>query len=203
MHLSIDDYLRASAGDASPTVRVHLDTCGECRALVESLVRTEREARETGVPEPSPLFWAHLSERIRRAVDASPPSSRWAWLKSSRVAWPGWRLAWQTGASVAVTLAAVTIWTVAGSRPATETAARPPSVASPQDALGVPMLAEQVDPEWQLMMDMTSETDVDSLTLGLGVGTADQAFDSLSEEDRMSLSEWLALELEPAQGGRS
>src|SRR5689334_13377184 len=35
--------------------------------------------REVDVPEPSPLFWDHLSQRVRTAVASEPvPQPRWA-----------------------------------------------------------------------------------------------------------------------------
>lgn len=210
MHLSMDDYLRASTGDAPASVRSHLDSCGDCRGLVELLVRTERDAKAASVPEPSPLFWAHLSERIRVAIDTSPRASRWEWLASLDARFPRRRPAWLMGASLVVGALVMAIWTMTEPRPAVETASRPPASTDGQRAAVTTPVVEQVtlgveqeDLEWDLMMDVTSKTDIDHMTLGLGVGTADQAFEALSDEDRMNLAEWLALELEPARGGRS
>src|SRR5438132_10596593 len=42
--------------------------------------------REVDVPEPSPLFWNHLSERVREAV-ANEPAPAPRWINRLNVAW--------------------------------------------------------------------------------------------------------------------
>ena len=44
--------------------------------------------READVPEPSPLFWEHLSQRVHDAVAAEPVPSR-SWAGRINFAWAG------------------------------------------------------------------------------------------------------------------
>jgi hypothetical protein len=55
----------------------HLAACEVCRAQVRELRAMMSAAQEVDVPEPSPLFWDHLSSRVSRAVaeeGARPPA---------------------------------------------------------------------------------------------------------------------------------
>lgn len=79
----------------------HLDTCPECATELATLRRLMDDVVAAGdVPEPSPLFWNHLSARVREAVDAEAlPAASW---------WGGWRmLATVAGVVGVVVLAAV------------------------------------------------------------------------------------------------
>src|SRR5213594_321234 len=42
--------------------------------------------RQVDVPEPSPLFWDHLSQRVREAVANEPPPAP-GWMNRLNVAW--------------------------------------------------------------------------------------------------------------------
>src|SRR5437762_12868319 len=42
--------------------------------------------RDVDVPEPSPLFWDHLSQRVREAVANEPPPAP-GWMNRLNVAW--------------------------------------------------------------------------------------------------------------------
>src|SRR3954470_20468248 len=72
-HLSRDQILAAVEGRGEQTA--HLDNCRACRTHVEELRQVLALAASTAaddVPEPSPLFWNYLSERVRGAVAAEP-----------------------------------------------------------------------------------------------------------------------------------
>lgn len=75
-HLSPAEFVDFAEGTLGSERARHLETCGVCRAQAA----TVRDVlRATGgsdvVPEPSPLFWDHLSARIRAAVAAERPRS--------------------------------------------------------------------------------------------------------------------------------
>src|SRR5262245_56930878 len=68
---------------------LHLEGCDVCRRQVADLADTMRAARAVNVPEPSPLFWEHLSARVRASVPDEPtpswierwfPVDRWVWM---------------------------------------------------------------------------------------------------------------------------
>ena len=72
-HLTADELV--SALDLLPDARVarHLESCATCRAALADLEDMQLRARGAAdVPEPSPLFWEHLSARVRAETDSSP-----------------------------------------------------------------------------------------------------------------------------------
>ena len=99
-HLSPDTFIALLDDTVAETAVPHLASCASCRQQLEELRAAWRTAGEAGLPEPSPLFWDHLSARVRDAVAGEPlPSAAW-W----RVGRP-WRvagLAAAMGAAVAV-----------------------------------------------------------------------------------------------------
>ena len=55
----------------APERQAHLDHVRRVPARARRAVeRAERSAGRSSVPEPSPLFWQHFSERVRGAIDA-------------------------------------------------------------------------------------------------------------------------------------
>lgn len=80
---------------ASPAARApHLACCDRCAQRLADLQAMAEEVRGVVAPEPSPLFWDHLSARVREAVAAEPPprsSVRFAagpWLRAGAL-WIG------------------------------------------------------------------------------------------------------------------
>ena len=63
MHLTPEELIDvAEGGPAAP----HLQTCEACRHQIVTLRATMSAVADLEVPEPSPLFWAHLSQQVRR-----------------------------------------------------------------------------------------------------------------------------------------
>jgi len=87
-HLSTEEFVDLLDG-ALPAARAeHLRTCAACRTEADGLTGVlSRAAEAREVPDPSPLFWGHLSSRIREGL-ASPIAKTWQQL----VWWPasGW-----------------------------------------------------------------------------------------------------------------
>jgi hypothetical protein len=86
-HLNPEELIDLAEGTRARATAPHLDECDACRrelAACESAIRT---AASVDVPEPSPLFWDHLSRRVAEAVAAEgapPPSwqtalTSWSW----------------------------------------------------------------------------------------------------------------------------
>lgn len=69
-HLSPEQFVDALDGTASGQVLEHAASCAACRQQLDDLKAIAREADAVEVPEPSPLFWDHLSARVRTAVEA-------------------------------------------------------------------------------------------------------------------------------------
>jgi hypothetical protein len=149
--------------------------------------------REVEVPEPSPLFWDHLSDRVREAVAAEPlPSAGWA----SRV-----NFAWAAGVggAIAVLVLAVAVTThharsVGSAKvPATATDAVPAEESLP---------ALQDDASWAVMGELTSQMDFDEAgAAGLVAtpGAADSAIGLLSQDEQRAAVDLLQQEIKHAK----
>jgi len=84
-HLSSEEFVDLLDGALPPARGQHLLTCAACRTEAEALTGVLTRAAAVGeVPAPSPLFWAHLSSRIRAGL-AAPIARTWQEL----VWWPG------------------------------------------------------------------------------------------------------------------
>jgi hypothetical protein len=68
-HLSPDERLALIESAGAPE-HPHLSACARCRAEVEEGRAALGDARLSEVPEPSPLFWEHLSARVSERMAA-------------------------------------------------------------------------------------------------------------------------------------
>lgn len=99
-HLSDDECIDAIDRTLTSARREHLDHCEQCRASVAALEAVVGDVASSHVPEPSPLFWDHLSARIREATRDIPARTPW---------WQGhWRSL--VAASAAAVLVVVASW---------------------------------------------------------------------------------------------
>lgn len=97
-HLTPEQFLDVADGTRADHEFPHLQTCSICSRQVSELRGTIEAAADARVPEPSPLFWNHLSERIRTAVAEEPRAGRVGFV------WHGW---WRVAAAAAVVVAVV------------------------------------------------------------------------------------------------
>ena len=86
MHLNVDELIDLAEGTQPEASAPHLAGCDRCREQLGELraMLSTVEAATIDVPEPSPLFWDHLSERVRVAVSADEIPRR-SWLDA--MAW--------------------------------------------------------------------------------------------------------------------
>src|SRR5687767_7602540 len=71
-HLRPDEMIDAVEDALAPARRAHLESCAACRDQAAQLAALLAETRAVTMPEPSPLFWERLSDRVRDAVKAHP-----------------------------------------------------------------------------------------------------------------------------------
>jgi len=100
-HLSAAELLDLAEGAADEERYPHLASCDDCRAELADARAALTLTRAIDVPEPSPLFWDHLSARIHDAVAAERSSGG-----AGPGLWTSWRLAVPVGAA-ALTVAIV------------------------------------------------------------------------------------------------
>jgi hypothetical protein len=184
-HLSVDDRLALIEALGEPR-HPHLAGCEQCRSEVASARAVLSGARETDVPEPSPLFWDHFSARVSARIDAEPGAT------AVRRRMP-WRVLVPLAAAVAVMVMTVA---VERGRPVAPTL--PPVAAVVEDGAPAPE-----EGGWVVLGDLAGDFDVETLGDSLGhslSGGAESAVWRLNESERAELTRLLQAEM---PGGRS
>ncbi len=96
VHITPEQFVDLAEGTVAESSLPHLAACDDCRRELAGLRAMMSDAAAPGnntvgeVPEPSPLFWNHLSSRVRDAVaeDKAGDASWHAWLLRPRVLVP-------------------------------------------------------------------------------------------------------------------
>jgi hypothetical protein len=100
-HLSESEFVDLAEDVLDARRARHVETCASCREQADALRGLLRETSSVMVPDPSPLFWEHLSARVREGVAAAPAPDR------SRWRWPDMRRLVPMGAAAAVVIAVI------------------------------------------------------------------------------------------------
>jgi hypothetical protein len=192
-HLSEEGLLELLE-DGAPELS-HLETCTVCRGRFEALRQTMGLLRDDPVPEPSPLFWQHLSERVRLAIDdaADEPHSVPWWTRR------GWH--WALTGAAALGIAALVVVTSQRVQQTDSVANRTGSSALPAASAAPEDLAWAIpaDDSWAMVVDVAEGLDLESAAdAGLVVrpGSIDQALLRLSDEERRDLAGIIQAELD-------
>ena len=183
-HLTPDEVVDAVENTLAPERRRHLSSCERCRIETAALTSILSETQTVAAFEPSPLFWDHLSDRVRTAIAEAGESSHHArrWFD-----WP-----------VLAPLAALALLVVA-------LVASVPLSVKPGEQAAIPHLTitealEGADNEdrWAMMFELMGEVDLDAVVdsglLGRP-GTAEGAIAHLSSIEREELVRLLREEL--------
>ena len=174
-------------------MRSHVEGCETCRARIDENLGVLAEARKAD-PEPSPLCWERLSDRVRLAVAVEPvePAPLTQWLR-----WPV--LVPLTGlAAIILALSSVIAprtgqlvtsprlgWASANCRSSTR-----PDTASAEST-------------WALVSDLVGPLDLDMAReagFATGPGTADEAIMQLTAAEQEELVRLLQQELKQPGG---
>ena len=78
-HFSDEEFVDLLDGALPPARRGHLEACDACAAQARAMDGAIAHLVESGsgqVPEPSPLFWDHLSSRVSAAIAAETPGTQ-------------------------------------------------------------------------------------------------------------------------------
>ena len=192
-HLSSDQILDSAEGRGEQPA--HLDSCPACRTRVDELRQVLALAATDDVPEPSPLFWNHFSERVREAVAAEPaPQPVRARFNFARAA--------SLAAALAIIIVGVAV-TMRTAQPVNSVApvpARPPDGGDVSAKLPSSPLSDD-DPAWVVMGELASQLNWEEATeagLITGPDAADRAIAQMSEEEQREVVELLQSELRKA-----
>jgi hypothetical protein len=195
-HLSAAELLDLAERAAETEGHPHLASCSECRAQLDDVRAALALIDVAEVPEPSPLFWDHLSGRIHDAV-AREQTARAA----RRVPWLPWRLIVPIGAAAAVVVAI-------GVLP--RLPARAPANPPPRAALDVNASALDTpiadDASLSFVADLASDLDLeDAAQAGFAArpGAVDGVLPTLSASETAELQRLLtqALTRQPTRSG--
>ena len=190
-HLTPDELVDSvDAGEAAPAAfRSHLEICAACRAQRDALIAVLTDARMVTLPEPSPLFWDRLSDRVRLEIEADPvdANSSWSWLR-----WPVLVPLSGLAAIVLVLASVMTPRSVAiDSVAANRVAAVEPQVADENDVA-------VVEDTWALVSDLVGPLDIEAARdagFDTKLGAADGALLHLTAEQQEELVRLLREEL--------
>lgn len=187
-HLDKSEFVDWLDGTLPAARQQHVHECESCRITAEQLALSVRTAAADDMPEPSPLFWDELSNRVRLAVANEPPPRAAFW---HFLTMPSVHAA--AAATVIVILASVLVWRanpVPSSTPTDVTAAATIDDVGLDDALD----GLENDEAWALVRAMAEDLEPDDLNFE-GVAGRPGAVDNLalrlSDRERLELTRLL------------
>jgi hypothetical protein len=199
MHLNADELIDLAEGTRPESSAPHLAGCKRCRTQLgelRAMRSTVVEDARLDVPEPSPLFWDHLSQRVQVAVAADQVPRR-SWLDAG--AWGRLLLPLSAVAVASLLIALAVGWRAIAPAPAVR-----PSLASSatatDSAAPADVLADSVpddDVSLRLVASLTEHLDLDAAgEAGLAPGdSAEHAVTHMSDDDLRELRRVLKEEL--------
>jgi hypothetical protein len=205
-HLTAAQLVDVAEGAATASSQRHVRSCDACQRHVTDLQTAMLAVAGMDAPEPSPLFWDHLSSRVHDAVvvesgvRAATTQDRLTMQGARLVTWLAVRPAAIISGVVAL-VAAVALLLQAG-RPAsmpTPSAQAPVVAERPSDAASV-----GDDPSLAFVANLAGDLDWEgALEAGLTthVGVDDDAVSQLTSGERGELRQLLRGELARARGG--
>lgn len=182
-HLSPQQLVDLVEGRHEGDADGHLRACEACRAQLDELRQMLALTSADRVPEPSPLFFEHLSGRVAEAVRREPQPGTW---------WQAWAWPWGAVSAVAVVVIAAGLGVLWRPLPGPS-----PAAVQEADAASAPITTAEsadplagIDPSWALMEALSDDVVFDEVaTSGVIVspGSADRAMLQLSETERARL----------------
>lgn len=196
MHLNADELVDLAEGTRAEASAPHLAACEHCRAQLLELRVTLAATRDVVVPEPSPLFWDHLSSRVREAV-AAEGAPRNAWLDVTtwrRLLTPAWVAAASLVVVVALSSRLMAPQPPAGIDARSAPPPPPPPFITDTNA-GTEVLGDAASDDASLMLvaSLTSALDLDAAAdAGLAPsGSAEHAVTHMSDSELRELGRLL------------
>jgi hypothetical protein len=178
-HLSPEELIDVAEGATPRDAFPHLASCAACDRQVADLQAAMAAAVDLDVPERSPLFWQHLSARVREAVAAEATGRA-----AGTFSWWTWRVATITAAvAVLVVIIATTL------QPE-----NPPAPAAVVAENSVPAADELAafddDAALTVLADLTSELDWEAAAeagLVAAPGAVEKIMLALDADERLEL----------------
>jgi hypothetical protein len=180
--------------------RRHAATCADCRAQADALSAVLAQTAGDVLPEPSPLFWDHLSVRVSDAIRGEAPAP-------AALAWERFRsplAAWAAAATLAVLIMMTVVWRATLHAPSTGRApdlaqARQTAAVDPvQVASASPGDNVEADEAWAVVRTAAEGLaweDVHAVGLSARPGSAERIALELTAEERAELGRLLDTEM--------
>jgi hypothetical protein len=186
-HLTPEELLDLAEAPRPDVASGHLGSCERCRRELADLREALTAAAEIEVPEPSPLFWGHLSARVRGAVGAEARAEP----RFVPLPWPVWRLALPLGLAGALGVALAVGLRTNQSDPGAAAGLQEAS-SSMTEKPGIPdtPITGSDDLSIDLIADLTGEWDWEFAAeagLTARAGAVESLVDELSDEERLEL----------------
>jgi hypothetical protein len=185
-HLSEAELIDLAEGTRPEASASHLASCEACRVQLNDLRAMFTEAAAVDVPEPSPLFWDHLSARVRESIAAEQ-------LRPARAS--TW---WLIPAGALAAIAVAALMTLGRNAQPSNTPTDPAPAVADASAGASERISLADDPSLSLIADMAGDLDWDAAAeAGLtgGIGTVDRAVLDLTSDERVELQRILKEEL--------
>jgi hypothetical protein len=206
-HLTPEELIDSREHQLPAARQAHADACGVCRAKLAEIDEVLLDVAAVDIPEPSPLFWDHLSARIRDRVAHEPPPAPARENPLARLT--DWLTGWSAAprwafAAMLVALCASLGWLGwselrrGGNDPVA------PGLQSVQVDKGEGVAAETAasgdagDSEWALMMQMAEDVswdDAEGSSLYVRPAAVDRALIELTPEERDRLLQLVQADL--------
>jgi anti-sigma-K factor RskA len=199
MHLQPEEFVDLAEGTRADASAPHLKSCTECRQQLAQMRAMMAAAVVADVPEPSPLFWDHLSARVHDAV-AAEGAPRQPWLDLA-----AWRRVLMPASAIATVV--LVVFVLSSRVKAPQPVSMPDSAAfvavapsATGDAnTGTEVLGDAAADDASLMLvaSMTSAIDLDAASdAGLApAGSADHAVTHLPPDELRELQRLLRKEM--------
>lgn len=196
-HFSESELLDAAEGRLAGDRQRHAGECVACARQVDDLRTVLARAVDAEVPEPSPLFWDHLSARVREEIAHEAPT-RWGWASGLRP----WPVAATVAAVAIALLVMVGVFRSTSNSPIPGTDRRDVAVARPNADVPAEPDVETDDVEgdeaWAVVRAVADDVVWDDVTdagISARPGSAERAVQTLTAAERTELAALIAEEL--------
>jgi len=194
-HLDEAALLDVAEGLPSEHTAAHLAGCERCRAQVEELRSAMHLAEDGTVPEPSPLFWDHLSARVREAIAEEATGERVSVSSGWAARLWSWQMVTAAVAAAAIIIVAVNRHSTSGTNAAQSAVAPAPAIATTPGDL-TPSIDN--DPSLSFIADLAGDLDWDdAVEAGLtsGADAVERVVQDMSDDERRELRRVLQEEM--------
>jgi hypothetical protein len=192
-HLVSSELVELVEGTLAADRAAHVDSCDACRAATADLLNVVRRASalEDDVPEPSPLFWDHLSARVREGIATERVGGAPWWMVSVRPFAP---------VAAAVVLVVLVSATMVMRREVPPAVAEPiAGVAHVEPGMDMDVTVDPANREvWEVLTAAAADLELeDAHAAGLSVqpATLDRAVQRLNADELNELGRLLQSEL--------